>query len=141
MKNLLLLTLCVSILSACSTKSNDYGTKLDIGGDQLFYKPPVTEANALEVGNFLKSYQYFKGSGSAVQVLKETNYVVRFATRPGTETDNELIKGYIFIQLDMSNTTFDGQPVDIELCDSILQTKKRINFDEAKSVLEDMIIN
>ncbi len=135
MKNLFYIAgLCI-LLASCT----NYGTKIDFNGDEVYYKDPVTEQEATQVGEFLKSYQYFTGQGFTVQVLKEEGYTVRFATKEGIENDADVMSGFKFLLIDMSAAAFNGDPITVDLCDETLNTKVTITHAEAKSFMEKML--
>lgn len=121
------------------TGCTSYGNKIDMNGDEIYYTDPVSEEQANKVGEFLTSYQYFTGQGYAIQVVKDTNFKVRFVTKEGIENDEEVVGGFKFLQIDMSNAAFDGQPVDIDLCNEKLETKMTITYADAKSFLDKMM--
>jgi hypothetical protein len=136
MKNLTLITLFGLLLTGCS----NYGTKLDFEGDELYYKEPVTEEVATNVAQFLKDYQYFTGQGFSVQVLNENGYRIRFVTKEGVENDEEVTGGFKFLLIDLCNSALKGEPADIDLCDEQLKTKSSITYTEAKSYMEQKLL-
>ena len=137
MRNILSICILFTMLGGCTS----YGEKIDFQGDDLYYKSPVTKANANQLGEFLKSYQYFTGKGYAVQVIKDTTYTVRFATKDSIEQDEEVIGGFKFLLMDMSNAAFEGAPVNVDLCDASFHTKMSISYSDAKSFMEEMLLN
>ncbi|MEZ5014641.1 MAG: hypothetical protein R2794_10150 [Chitinophagales bacterium] len=128
---------CCALLSACT----NYGTKIDITGDEVYYKDPITEEQATAVGNFLKSYNYFQGAGVSVQVIKDSDYRVRFVTKEGIENDPEIINGFKILLLDMSADAFGGSAVNVDLCDEHLKTKTTILYTDAQKYMGEQINN
>lgn len=126
----LLFLLCT--ITACGEKER----VVSIGNDKVYYVAPVEKETAEQVGNFLKEYRYFIDQGAVVQLVNDTAMVVRFATRPGIEKDPYIIDGFVEMQLEMSLSVFNGSRVDIQLCDSVLNTKGTITFDDAKAWLD-----
>ncbi|MBK9457454.1 MAG: hypothetical protein IPO24_18640 [Bacteroidetes bacterium] len=137
MKNILLISALTILFSACS----NLGERIDFEGDEVYYKAPITEVQAKQVGQFLKDYQYFTGNGFTVQVVKGENMTVNFATVDGIENDEEVIVGYYFLLVDMSNAVLDGNPIDIALCDDKLQVKKLLTFADAKAFLDKAVLS
>ena len=132
MKNLTLITLVTILLAGCS----NYGTKLDFNGDELYYKEPVTEEVANNVGRFLNDYKYFTGQGYSVQVTNENGYRIRFVTKDGIENDEEIVAGFKFLLIDLCNAALNGEPADIDLCDAQLKTKSSITYMEARGYMD-----
>lgn len=135
MKRWIIMLLLAFTLGAC----NKLGTKIDFNGDEVYYKDPVTDSLATAVGTFLKEYHYFTGNGFAVQVLKNEHYQVHFATIDGIENDQEVIIGFYFLMLDMSNLVLNGNPIDIALCDDHMAVKRTLTYTEAKKYLEEAL--
>lgn len=127
-----LLLLCGLLLTACSDKERFVA----FGNDRVYYVSPVDKATAEKVGHFLQEYRYFIDQGAVVQLVNDTSFVARFATRAGIEKDPYIIDGFVTLQLEMSLSVFDGNRVDLQLCDSTLTTKGTITFNDAKAWLE-----
>lgn len=106
------------------------------GNDRVYYEKPVTEETAQMVGEFLKAYRYFINKGAVVQLVDDTSFVVRFATVAGIENDPYIIDGFVDMQVELSLSLFNGERVDIQLCDSTLNTKGTITFDDAKAWID-----
>lgn len=130
--NYCLLLLGFVLLTACSDKER----YVEFGNDRVYYVSPVDEATAQKVGLFLQEYRYFIDQGAVVQLVNDTAFVARFATRPGIEKDPYIIDGFVTLQLEMSLSVFNGERVDLQLCDSTLTTKGTITFNDAKAWLE-----
>jgi len=137
MKFILYITLLTVLFSSCS----NLGDRIDFEGDEVYYKEPITELDATSIGQFLKDYKYFTGSGFTVQVVKKDLITVNFATVEGIENDEEVIVGYYFLLVDMSNAVMDGKPIDIALCDEKLQVKKVLTFADAKAFLDKAVLS
>ncbi len=133
--------LYVAMLSALFSSCSNLGDRIDFEGDEVYYKSPVTETEAAAIGQFLKDYQYFTGSGFTVQVVKNDQLTVNFATVEGIENDEEVIVGYYFLLVDMSNAVMAGKPLDIALCDDKLQVKKVLTFADAKAFLDKAVLS
>ncbi len=109
---------------------------IDFGNDRVYYEKPVTQETAQQVGEFLKAYRYFIDNGAVVQLVNDTSFVVRFATVSGVENDPYIIDGFVDMQIDLSLTLFNGERVDMQLCDSTMRTKGTITFDDAKAWID-----
>ncbi len=132
MRLLLILSITAALLQSCKQSEQ----VVTFGNDKVYYLDPVDEETASKVGAFLQEYRYFIDLGAVVQLVNDTSFVVRFATRPGIEKDAYIIDGFVDMQLEMSLSLFDGQRVDFQICDSTLTTKGTITFDDAKAWLD-----
>lgn len=137
MKYLLSIIFVTMVLSSCS----NLGERIDFDGDEVYYKSPITEEEATKIGQFLKEYQYFTGNGFTVQVVKDELLTVNFATIDGIENDEEVIVGYYFLLIDMSNAVMEGNAINIALCDEKLKVKKLITYQDAKTYLDKAILS
>lgn len=115
--------LAVTGLAGC------YGKKLTFGKGEVFYKDPVTEAEATKLGNFLKDeVKYFDDTNQkSVQVVKEGDtYVVKFVVKEGSEKDNDVVAAFGMVGAGISSEVFGGAKVQVDLADTSLKTLKSL---------------
>jgi len=97
------------------------GTRIEFNDGELSYMDPVTKSEAEDLGEFLVK----QGSPPATLLITKTynTYEVRMVTKKGVENlDGVFQEGYTLAH-QISETVFDGKPVDIHLCDELLRTK------------------
>jgi hypothetical protein len=98
------------------------GTILEFNGGQLSYIDPVTNSEAQNLGKFLTEQGWFDGRDVTVLLTKTDNiYEVRLVTKKVSLEDYS--QAFSNVGEQISETVFDGKPVDIHLCDEWLRTK------------------
>lgn len=119
------------------------GRKLHIDRMQLYYVEPVTEQQAHAAGQFL----HHLGIGrrdELVQIRKNTDssppvYELRLSTPFGAKEhiDRETRTVYQLMALSAEGAVFDGAPVHVYLCNSLLQPlvilRPRLKAQQAQS--------
>jgi hypothetical protein len=113
----------LGLLTACS----EYGRKYEVNQGEVFYKSPVTKAQAQSLGDYFVAEGYFDGTPSSVQLLKKGDgYRLRFVVQEGTEKDLDYL--YIFRHLAglVSSNVLDAARVDVDLCDRTFSTVHEI---------------
>ena len=100
------------------------GNILEFNGGQLSYRNPVTNSEAQNLGKFLTEQGLFDGRSVAVLLTKtENTYEVRLPTKKGIENLEGVPQEFVSLAYQISETVFDGKPVDLHLCDEWLRTK------------------
>lgn len=108
---------------------NNYGKKITIGKNEVYYKGDATQADAQKLGNYLKEgNKYFDDNTAfAVQVEQQNgNYITRLVI------DREKIKSaadlndeqYNFVAGEISKNVFDGKPITVEVTDEYFKPIK-----------------
>ena len=101
----------------------DYGTLLEFNGGELYYKSPVSEREAYKLGEYLVESEFFDGEPKTVQLDKTGNtYNFRMVIKVGIEKDEEFIQLFKVFSNELSEYVFNGNAVDIHLCDESLNT-------------------
>jgi hypothetical protein len=99
------------------------GKELTFNGGHLYYKPPVTEAEAQHLGRCLVDQKFFDGEDRAVQIQKTgSTYEFHMIIKKGLEHDDEFVQVAKAMALELSQNVFDGAQVDIHFCDDHLNT-------------------
>lgn len=125
------LLLSVALISGCG-----YGKKLEFNGGELYYTDNVNEESATRLGNYLVEKKFFDGKKKSVQLDKQDG-VIQF--RMVVIEDYKSRKEFspvIFqvMALQLSESVFDGQPVEVHLCDNKLKTLEVVKQLEIKKV-------
>ncbi len=117
------------ILSSCS----NYGKEKNFKGVQLFYTSTITETEADLLGNYLIKSGFANGEVT-VQINKNGNkYEFRMVVKKGMEQDQEYIDVGKLYAAELSSNVFNGEQVDIHLCDENLKTLRVLPMDKNKN--------
>jgi hypothetical protein len=123
--------LIVSILQGC----NYFGKEKDFNGVQLYHTPAITDAQADSLGKFLVDQKFADGSAKSVQITKSGGtYQFRFVVKDGAESDKEIISTINAFANSLSTSVFNHAPVEIDMCDKYLKTKKVFPFVDFGSI-------
>ena len=103
------------------------GNRLLFNGGELYHTSAVTRSEAERLGNHLVRTGFYDGDRKTAQLHREGRwYQFRLVVKKGIEHDlqyNALLK--LFIE-ELSREVFNGQPVEIHLCDDRLKTIRTI---------------
>ena len=117
--------LLVIALVAC----NSYGSKKVFDGTEIYYKAPITETQVEDLGQYLIDVEITDGQEKTIQMIKEgKTYVIKMVIKKGVEKDDEYINMCKLLTVDLSSKVFDGDDVDIHLCDETLETLRVVPF-------------
>ncbi len=116
--------LAISGLVAC----NKHGKKLTFKKGEVFYKSPVTKAQAHNFGTFMVKMKYFDNSKrKSVQLLKVGGtYQVRFVVNKSVVRKPGILVGFQAIASMTSGEVFEHTPVEVHLCDKKLKSFKTL---------------
>jgi|GEM_PF-5163060 len=113
----------VFVAIAWSVWLPDPGTRLTFNGGELFYTNKTTKAEATRLGNYLVKTGFFNGDFKSVQLTREGRwYQVRMVVKTGNENDLQFLELVKVFATELSREVFDGQPVEIHLCDPYFKT-------------------
>jgi hypothetical protein len=133
----------------CEYFSQNYGTKLNFSGGDLYYTSSVTLSEANRLGQYLVKEKFFDGNRKSIQINKTgSTYEFRMVIKKGLENDQELMQVLKIVASQLSTDVFVGSRVDIHLCDQYLRTirvvvdysyglKKEKEEDTVKKILKD----
>ena len=108
---------------------NNYGTKLEFNGGELYYTEAVTEAEANSLGEFMVESGYYDGEAKTVQIAKEDGtYQFRMVSKDGVAEDPEFIELAGLYALQISESVFNGAPVEVHFCDDHLKTLRIVEM-------------
>jgi len=139
MKNTLFIPLTIIFLIAlgCSTSDDEalekkFGKQINKNGLQLFYTDKITEEEANRMVNFLIESESVDGDEKTIQLNKNgRTYEFRMVVKKGIEQDQEYIEIFRNFTLELSEFVFNNSPVDIHLCDELLNTIRVIPMSPA----------
>jgi hypothetical protein len=114
------------MLSGCS--GEDYGTELIFAeNNELYYTENVTVEEAQSLGDYLVKQEFFTndGNGISAQLNKTADiYEFRMVVKEGSEEDQDTIDTMKLFAYDLSQDVFNGESLNIHLCDETLTTLK-----------------
>ena len=91
-------------------------------GGELYFAAGVEPAVANELGNYLVKDGFFDGAPKTVRLTKASSgWQVQIVVQPGVEKDPSFVKLTQEVAKALSDQVFDGEKVEVHLCDSTLQ--------------------
>lgn len=129
MKKTILLVTIASLMMVFFTACNNYGTKMELEGGELYYTENVSEEEAKKLGEWLETY-YLKGNpGAAVQIDKDgETYLAKFVIKDEIDVEDQAIGNFAGeLQIAISQL-FDDAKVNVHLCDGQLETRKEFKW-------------
>lgn len=109
-----------------------YGEKLQYDGTDVYYTEKVSKADAEKLGDFLVKNEFTDGKEKSVQLTKVDstgNYAFRMVTsKEYQENDSYKLLFKVFAK-QISDSVFNGKPVDFHVCDDTFKTLKAIPFE------------
>ena len=121
---MVVLVICLIAFTSTGGGGNQLGKRLTFGKGELYYKAPVTEAEAQKTGEAMRTVGFFSNDRqTSAQVVKEGNaYQIRLVVIAGAEKDPQ-VEEFFRSQGETFKALFNQQPVEIHLCDELLRTK------------------
>ena len=134
MKRVIIL-MVLAVTAAGIVSCSNYGKKKMFDSTELYYTDKVTEAEADALGKYLQEEGFTDGDDTkTVQLTKEGDtYQFRMVVKEGYEKDEEYIAIAQAFVYNLSKDVFDGEKVEIHLCDEKLETLKVIEMDESNT--------
>ena len=133
------LTILFLITFSCSTNEEEalekkFGKQITKNGLQLFYTDNVSEEEAKRLINYLVKSEFVDGEQKTVQLNKSgKTYEFRMVVKKGIEQDQEYIEIGKYFTIELSESVFNNSPVDIHLCDELLNTIRVIPMSTASN--------
>lgn len=101
----------------------NYGKRLLLGNDILYFKESVNEELANKLGKELQAETFFQNKGLSVQLLKSNDtYQLKYPIKTGMEKDQDYINIVKQFISQLSPRVFDGKPLEIHLCNDFFET-------------------
>ena len=124
----------VTMTALLGTGCKKYGKKLKFNGSELYYKSPVTKAQATKLGNYLVKQGVFKEPNKGtVQIRKPGERLeIRFVVKDGYEKKPMYLNAIKLLTVMISKDVFKGRPLDLHLCGRKLQSKVEIPWEECQ---------
>jgi len=121
---LVLMCLIACAFSATGVASEWPNVKTS-NGSSVYYKPPVTKAEATKLRDYLVEEEFFDETPKEVLISKEgKTFQFNFVVKKGIETDQEFIAQAKVFSKGMSKDVFNNASVDIHLLDDQLNLLK-----------------
>jgi hypothetical protein len=109
------------------------GQRLAVTATEEVYYKDVKEDDARLLGRTLKELGYFNGgTRKTVQLSRKDNrYVIAFVIQEGAWTDPDAVEELRLLGLQVAARIYDGQPVEVRLCDQHMSVKKSLLVNES----------
>lgn len=102
---------------------DQYGTKLEYNGGELYYTDDVTKEDADKLGKYLVEKEYFDGQKKSVQLDKEGGiYQVKMVIQKEKQEDKEVLDAMKIFAGQISEDVFGGAATEIHVADDKLET-------------------
>jgi hypothetical protein len=116
---LLALAVLIFVGAAC----NQYGTKLEFNGGDLYYTKNVTEAEAKKLGDYLVKEQFFDGREKSVQLDKSgSTYQLRLVVQKEKQNDSQTKEVLKDFGAQIANDVFGNAALEVHICDDQFKT-------------------
>ena len=113
----------VAILLFVGLACNQYGTKLEFNGGELYYTTNVTEAETKKLGEFLVKEGFFDGVKKTVQLDKSgSTYQFRMVVQKEKQNDPGTLEVMKTFAKEVSAGVFNNAPTELHVCDDSLKT-------------------
>jgi len=121
----------IAILGLILTSCSGYGKKLNFSKTEVYYTNGISKLEAQNLGKYLVSSGFADDKDKSVQLSKnktDGNYVFRMVTVK--EAINNKMYEAIFklMAKQISDSVFNGKPVDFDICDNTFKTLKKFKF-------------
>jgi hypothetical protein len=108
--------------------SQDFGTRVVIGGDEVYYAGEATEDDARYLGEKLRECGFFTSQGSSVRIEATAGkYAVSFVLVRDAWHNAQVVGGLRMIGETLSESRL-GVPLTIRLCDDSLEPQKTLTI-------------
>lgn len=127
---LTMLILSLTLLGCGGTFPPEWGKKLKYNNSVLLYTSTVTEDEARKLGDYLLETGFFKkdNKGTTQLTKEEDVYQFRMVIKEGADQDMEFLKIVGLFAAQLSQNVFDGEVLEIHLCDKQLETLQVVGF-------------
>ena len=100
----------------------NFGEKLDVNNTEIYYKDGATLADAERLGKQLEKMKFIDGNNKSVQLVKRGD-VWEFRMATVKWEDDEASKGPLKLYALQISSGFDGDEVEVHVCNNKLETK------------------
>lgn len=113
----------VAILLLVGLGCNQYGTKMEFNGGELYHTNNVNEAEAKKLGEFLVKEGFFDGNRKTVQLDKSgSTYQFRMVVQKEKQNDPATLEIMKTFAQEISSGVFNNAPTELHVCDDTLKT-------------------
>lgn len=100
-----------------------YGEKLEFNKGEVYYKSPITDSEAKELGEYLIEKGFFDGNPKSLQLVKQDEkYKIRFVIKKEMRERKDILNSLEQISALTSSAVFDDSPVEVDICDKYFNT-------------------
>ena len=105
----------------------NYGKKLEFNKGEVYYKSPITDLEAKELGEYLTEKDFFDGNPKSLQLVKQDDiYKLRFVIKKEMRESKDILNSLEQISALTSSAVFDDSPVEVDICDNYFNTVSEI---------------
>jgi len=126
-KFLIILLASTALLIAC----NGYGKKLTFSKTDVYYTNGVSKLEVQKLGKYLTRSGFADGNAKSVQLSKNkenNHYQFRMVTNEKGLKDSSYNFIFQVMAMQISDSVFNGKPVDFHICDNTFKTVREIKF-------------
>ncbi len=122
-KNIISSIFAIALLLTVGLACNQYGTKLEYNGGEVYYTDKVTETEAKKLGEYLVKEEFFDGKPKTVQLDKAgAVYQFRMVVQKEKQSDEQTMELMKVFAGQLSSDVFNDAPVEMHVCDESLKT-------------------
>lgn len=121
-------TFILFCFAALSCGCNEFGQKIVVDGTEVFFDgEKITQADAENLSQFLKSTGFADGGEKSVQLKRDGEKLIfRMVVQPEYLASTEMDRDFKVMCLELSSA-FEGQEVECHGCDERFNLKKKFN--------------
>lgn len=111
------------VIELISAPDSSFGKRLSFDAGELYYTSGIAEEEARKLGEYLVRDDFFDGKPKTVQLIRGGKALeLRIVVKAGAERDPQTRESFRQFGLEISRNVFNGDPVDVHLCDEHLKT-------------------
>jgi hypothetical protein len=130
MKKIVILFSLVAVV-ASFTACNNYGTKKMFDSTELYYTKDITDAQADEIGKYLKDEGFTEGETKTVQIAKSGDtYQFRMVVKEDYDKKEDFESIAAAFAYNLSKDILNDANVEVHFCDDKLKTLKVVKMAE-----------
>lgn len=128
--------LCDEQLKTLRTVQPLDGKRLEFNGGELYYASMVDKADADKLGKHLATTGFYDGKKKTLHLKKDDKtWIVRIVVKQGLHEQEQAVREFRVMGLELSGHVFDGAPVTVHLCDEKLVTLKEVECLDGKRLV------
>lgn len=119
---ILIITPILLAIVGCSS----FGTKIEFGKSDVFYTATSNEADAKRLGEYLQAIGLLKDPVTVQLNKADKTQQVRICVGEELAKDESMVDNLAKLGARVSGNVFNGEPVEVHMCDKSLKTLKSI---------------